>query len=147
MTRTILALGLVAALSGCIKGAADYNEGVKQFQAKNYDSAKPLFEKAIAANPDFTEAWYNLGLTKLNLAFKAAGEEKKEDAIKLFKAGAEDLKKSLSLMTQGKFVAYSEQAEKDRLKKQCEDMIAKCEVDLAVGDDILFVRLKNTKIE
>lgn len=146
MHRSILAIGIVALLAGCTKGVSEYNEGVKALQAKNYEEAKTKFEKAIAANPDIAEAWYNLGASKVYLAKKAADADKKEEALKLFRSGIEDKKKALQLMKQGKFVAYSEKGEQDRLIKECEDALAKIEPQLS-SDDGLYLLIKLVNLE
>ncbi|MBI3359061.1 MAG: tetratricopeptide repeat protein [Nitrospirae bacterium] len=39
------------------------NEGVDHLVQGHYDVSKPLFEQALAAKPNFAEAYFNLGVT------------------------------------------------------------------------------------
>lgn len=47
--------------------ADNFTEGVRQYQAGEYQQAATAFEQATAANPDFESAWYYLGLVRLKL--------------------------------------------------------------------------------
>jgi tetratricopeptide (TPR) repeat protein len=45
------------------EAASKNNEGVDHLAQGHYDVSKPLFEQAIAAQADFAEAHFNLGVT------------------------------------------------------------------------------------
>src|ERR1043165_234144 len=52
-----------------------YNEGVKFFTDKNYKEALRLFDEAIKLNPHDGDAFYNRGLTKINLGQAVSCED------------------------------------------------------------------------
>lgn len=95
---------LLLALAGCAPGVSDYNAGCRAMDAKNYDEARRLFEKSVAANAEFAEAWYRLCAAKEQQARKAAADRKDDEAVKTFQSSVEDLRKAKALMDQGKFV-------------------------------------------
>ena len=60
---------------------AHYNLGVVQAQMRNFETAITHFSAAIAAQPDFAEAWFNRGLIRIFL------EQESEGTLDLSKAG------------------------------------------------------------
>ena len=60
---------------------AHYNLGVVQAQMRNFEAAIAHFSAAIAAQPDFAEAWFNRGLIRIFL------EQESEGTLDLSKAG------------------------------------------------------------
>jgi len=58
------------------------NEGVDHLVQGHYDVSGPLFEQAISAQPDFAEAYFNLGIT-------LDGQGKHAEATEAFKTAAE----------------------------------------------------------
>jgi tetratricopeptide (TPR) repeat protein len=68
-----LSLLLLASLAlggpGCQrKGAKAFNQGQAHLAKKRYAAAIESFEKAVRENPDFGEAFYNLGAARFQLA-------------------------------------------------------------------------------
>jgi tetratricopeptide (TPR) repeat protein len=146
MVRTFIALSLVLALAGCMpKGGQEYNQGVEEMQKKNFETARGHFEKAVAENPDFAEAWYNLGSVKERIARKAAADKKDEEAVKAFKSAFEDIKKAKSLMDGGKFVAYKESGEQTRLKDQLAKELEVRESILKLDDATIAEWIRNLR--
>ncbi len=78
MPHTHHRLGLIALLlstllclpaAGCRKkGAKAYNQGQNHLKKKRYSKAVSSFEKATKQNPNFGEAYYNLGAARYHLA-------------------------------------------------------------------------------
>jgi len=46
--------------------SALYNQGVAMWNGQKFPEAKAFFEKAVAADPNMAEAWYQLGMANLN---------------------------------------------------------------------------------
>ncbi len=71
MTRTLPIMICAIALAACAtKGARSYNEAQKALAQKKYEQAIAGFAKAVKENPDFGEAYYNLGAARYHLAVK-----------------------------------------------------------------------------
>jgi len=64
----------LAGAGGGLGGNADalFNQGVILFNGGKSNEAKPLFEQAVAANPQHAEAHYMLGMTSAGSDLKAA---------------------------------------------------------------------------
>jgi len=123
----------LALLGGCVRGASEYNRAVEAFQRKEYSKAREGFEKAVAANSDFAEAWYNLGATKVHLAKLALRDAKRSEALGFYREAVGHLRRAKELMDQGSFTVYSEPTERDRLRKEAESRLQ--EHGAIVGDD------------
>jgi tetratricopeptide (TPR) repeat protein len=54
-----------------------------RFQQKEYTEAAALFEKAVAANPNFREAHYYLGMTDARLGRKEDSERELQTASRI----------------------------------------------------------------
>ena len=57
---------LAGAGGGGGSASALYNQGVAMWNAQKFAEAKVLFEKAVAADPNMADAWYQLGMANLN---------------------------------------------------------------------------------
>jgi len=59
----ILAIIFLTLITGCASGphVAQYNQGVKYINKREYGLAIPYFQNAIRGNPDFASAHFNLG--------------------------------------------------------------------------------------
>jgi tetratricopeptide (TPR) repeat protein len=68
---------LSAATAGATGASAEsmYNQGVVLWNAQKYAEAKALFEKATAADPKMSLAWYQLAMANLNLGQLPAAKE------------------------------------------------------------------------
>jgi tetratricopeptide (TPR) repeat protein len=141
--RALLALPLLALVS-CKPGMLDYNRGVEKLNAKEYAAARPHFEKAVGANPDFSEAWASLGMSKVWLAKKAAEEKRDDEAVALWRNAAEDLRKAKSLMDQGRFVAVREANEQARMKEKVGEMVQNMDLPLLANDKLLLLAIRMT---
>ncbi len=84
------------------EAASKNNEGVDHLVQGHYDVSKPLFEQAIAAQPDFAEAHFNLGVTLDGQGDHAGATESFKKAMEFGKGNAkiaesEILKKHLGM--------------------------------------------------
>ena len=119
---------LLLALAACgVRGASDYNKGVEAGRAGSYGSAVEHYTAAIAANPEFTEAWYNRGNAELHLAWEAALAKRDADAAKFWRACTADKKKAKELMDRGVFFVLPE-GEREAVKAQAAKTVSKLEV-------------------
>ena len=86
MTRSLPMLLCALTLAACAtKGARSYNEAQQALAQKKYEQAIAGFAKAVQENPDFGEAYYNLGAARYHLAAKrlnALVERKGSAALK-----------------------------------------------------------------
>ncbi len=79
---------LATLLVGCPpKGGTHYNNGVAQFKEKKYPAAITAFEKAIASNPDFSEAYLSIGLCYYQLKQYDKARAYTQDGIDKLLAG------------------------------------------------------------
>ncbi len=107
------------ALAGCgPKGAGSYNKGVEATKEKKYSEAKAFFEEAVQKNPDFAEAWYNLGFVEIHLSKEKLDKGKRKEALALFRKGIDHKDRAKGLMEKGKFLVYKEPGEQKRLLEQ-----------------------------
>lgn len=60
---------VVGALSGCsTKGGKTFNEGQQHLKKGRYEQAIKAFKRTVTENPEFGEAYYNLGAAQFQLA-------------------------------------------------------------------------------
>lgn len=113
-----------------------YDHGRGAVYEKDFLRAKGFFEKAIEIKPDFTEAWYNLGLTQVQMAIDTAHLSDDQGAIDLFQNAIVSKRKSKDLMNEGKWFVYNEQQQEK----------AKKEVEMAIRESDDFMDDQNTII-
>jgi tetratricopeptide (TPR) repeat protein len=92
MTKILkyLSIFLIFFVSGCVKdppGFAEYNVGVGLFQAGDYEGAIAHFQKAVAENPSFAEAYMNLGTGLYRMEQYTEAMAAYEKADSLFRSG------------------------------------------------------------
>ncbi len=85
-TGTLLLLGfLIAAGTGCTTSSASRNtDGVRQYQAGNYQGAIQTFQKTLTNDPDDADAYYNLAATYYALGKKQSDPKMLEQAEGLY---------------------------------------------------------------
>jgi hypothetical protein len=71
------------------------------------------FKEAIAAQFDFTEAWYNLGATTSRLAIEAAGAGRDGEALTLFRESVTQKRRASDLIAEGKWFVYLKPEEQE----------------------------------
>jgi tetratricopeptide (TPR) repeat protein len=84
-------------------------------RAANLDEARDLLKQAVAIQPDFTEAWYNLGATTSRLSMAAAVNERDQEAIALFREAVEEKRRAQALVEDGKWFVYKTSEEQDQV--------------------------------
>jgi hypothetical protein len=114
----IVLLPVIGLLTACgPKGASEYNAGVQAHKLTDYAAAVGRFDAAIAANPDFTEAYYNRSQSTMQLAKKAAMDRRAADAGRLWRSVWADRRKVKELADRGQFVVL-EGDERETLRSQ-----------------------------
>ena len=88
-----------------------YAAARKAIWAKDLVSGQAGFKEAVAAQPDFTEAWYNLGAMTAHLAIEAAGEGRDGDALSLFRESVTQKRRASDLIAEGKWFVYLKEDE------------------------------------
>lgn len=106
-------------------GAREYYEAAKPAVASgDYENARVNFEKAIAADTTFTEAWYNLGATLAMLSISAMRQGDEAGAVDLFRQAVEAKKKARELTSQGRWYVYKLKTEQDQVVFDLENGLA-----------------------
>jgi Tfp pilus assembly protein PilF len=72
----------------------------------DYAEARQQLLAAVAAKPDFTEAWYNLGASYGMLAIEAAAVGEDSRAIEYFREAVEAKRRAEALIGEGKWFLY-----------------------------------------
>jgi tetratricopeptide (TPR) repeat protein len=109
--------------------------------AGKLDEARASLEAAVSAEPEFTEAWYNLGANLTDLAVREAGRnDDPRPALELFKKGVAAKLLARALMDDGKWFVYGE---KERAIMQADLVAALRDVQKATADEeTLFLALR-----
>src|SRR5262245_28591532 len=109
--------------------------------AGKLDEARTSLEAAVTAEPEFTEAWYNLGANLTDLAVREAGRnDDPKPALALFKKGVAAKLLARALMEDGKWFVYGE---KERAVMRADLQAALRDVQKATADDeTLFLALR-----
>jgi len=86
--KYIILLATLLIFSGCgTKGSESYETGVKLFQEKKYNECIPEFEKTIAENPEFGEAYMFMGRAYNSLQKYDLSIDAYQKALGIFKQG------------------------------------------------------------
>jgi tetratricopeptide (TPR) repeat protein len=86
----------------------DYQEAQRLVYVGNLEEAQAALERAVAAQPDFTEGWYNLGATYSSLAVREAGEGHDATALELVKKAVSAKNRARELMGSEAWFLYDE---------------------------------------
>jgi len=105
-----------AAAPGERAGLADYRQAGDAVASGDVRRAIALLEHAVALDPEFAEAWYQLGAARSNLAVAEVGVDE-PGAVQLFRDAVEAKQRARSLMLLGKTSLWNDaelaQAEAD----------------------------------
>lgn len=137
--RKFLPVLLVVA---CKPGLTDYAKGNDRLKARDYAGARAHFDKAVAANPDFSEAWMCLGMSKVWLARLEAEANRDDAALALWREGRENLRKAKDLMERGTFAHLSEEGERQRTKDRVVQKLAEMDNPLFAAEKLLIVKIR-----
>jgi tetratricopeptide (TPR) repeat protein len=88
-------------------GQFAYQEAKGYIQANDLRSAVSALQRAIEQNPEFAEAYYQLGAAKTNLAIQQIRYDERS-AIGLFRAGVDAKKQARHLMRLNKYYVWNE---------------------------------------
>jgi hypothetical protein len=77
-------------------------------------------ERAVAVQGDFTEAWYNLGACRTNLAQEAAVAYRDVEAVDLFRAAVAAKRQARELMDRGVWYVYLSADEQHQVRSDVE---------------------------
>jgi len=112
-------------------GELAYQEAKRSIQASDLRSAVTALQRAIAQNPDFTEAYYQLGAAKTNLAIEEVRRDE-HAAVELFREGVEAKKEARRLMNQSKYYVWDE---RQRAQARIDLREALRDVDAVLADE------------
>lgn len=118
-----------------------YDAARAAVRARNYDEAKRQFLIAVQVEPDFTEAWYNLGATNGVLSLAEAGAGGDAEAVALFREGVEAKKRARDLIDQGKWFVYKTEAEQSQVKDDLRHALEDAD-DVLADEPSLLVALR-----
>ena len=98
-----------------IPGMSDYDDAREAVAANELKRAVASLQRAVAANGECAEYWYNLGAAQANLAI-ATVNDSESDAVRIFGESVDSKRRALELMNEGKFQFYDadEQAQVKR---------------------------------
>jgi tetratricopeptide (TPR) repeat protein len=85
-----------------------YQEAQRLVYVGNLEEAQAALERAVAAQPDFTEGWYNLGATYSNMAVREAGQGHDDRALELVGKAVAAKGKARELMGAEAWFLYDE---------------------------------------
>jgi Tfp pilus assembly protein PilF len=117
-----------------------YREAQGFVTAGNLDQARATLERAVAAEPDFTEAWYNLGATYSNLSVQDAGRGADGTALSLFRQAVTAKERARTLMNEDKWFLYRER-EREIVRHDVEEALRDSESVMA-DEAALLVALR-----
>jgi tetratricopeptide (TPR) repeat protein len=107
-------------------GLAAYNEAKDYILSENYQASIVALERAVEQDPDFAEAWYQLGASRTHMAIRQVRYDE-QTAVRLFREGVDAKRTAKQLMSLGKYFVWDEpqrtQAWSD-LSKALEDVDA-----------------------
>jgi tetratricopeptide (TPR) repeat protein len=85
-------------------GAADprllYNLGAERFNATDFEAAADYFEKAVAADPEFRDAYLRLAYTRLNLGDSEGAKESLQRFLDLSTEETEEVQTARAILQQ-----------------------------------------------
>lgn len=107
---TVLSGILLSVLFGCAPShVREYNRGISSLLKKDFELAELHFQRAVEVEPEFGEAWLNLGYARKHLAkrLRQAGEEElalqKEEGMRLaYRRALELFRRGDTLLLHGK---------------------------------------------
>jgi Tfp pilus assembly protein PilF len=117
-----------------------YREAQGFVTAGNLDQARATLERAVAGEPDFTEAWYNLGATYSNLSVQDAGRGADGTALSLFRQAVTAKERARTLMNEDKWFLYRER-EREIVRHDVEEALRDSESVMA-DEAALLVALR-----
>jgi tetratricopeptide (TPR) repeat protein len=124
-----------AASSEAFPGQFAYRAAKVDIQDNNLRAAVDSLEQAIEQNPEFSEAYYQLGAAKTNLAIEQVRYDERS-AIQLFREGVAAKRKAHHLMSLNKFYVWNEQQREQAWKDLRE---ALRDVDAVLADETSLV--------
>ena len=139
---------LLEACGGGVKGASDYNAGIDEFKGRDYARACERFEKAVAANPEFSEACVYLSTSQVRLAREAALAGRKKEAAALWRQSVASRRRAKTLMDEGKF-CVSEGEAQERARRDVTRVVASIErfEQFSPTDEVIAEACRNTPDE
>ena len=114
------------------RARAAYESAKGDYTRGDLAAMQKSLEQALKFQPDFTEAWYNLGACRGNRALEAIRAEDEGGALALFRSAVDAKRKAKELMDQGVWYVYLTSAEQEQTR---EDVEAALEDADAVLDD------------
>lgn len=83
-----------------------YAEAKQHVASGDLESARTALTQAVAKDPQFAEAWYQLGATETNLAIETVNADEGR-AVQLFREGVDHKRTAEGLMRQGAYRVWT----------------------------------------
>lgn len=109
-----------------------YEAAKEAYRAGDLATMAGHLERAVAIQADFTEAWYNLGACRSNLAQEAAVAYSDVEAVQLFRAAVDAKRRSKELMDRGVWYVYLTPREQQEVRSDVQHALE--DVDAVLED-------------
>lgn len=121
------------------RGQAAYDAARRAAQAENLEATVAALARAVAADPEFAEAWYELGLARTNQALAAVADPDGNDdaAAHAYRAAVADLRRARALLLLGTPTSWSA-ARRGAAERTLDDCLR--EAEAVLGDDEALAR-------
>ena len=107
-----------------------YEQARDEVMNQHFERSISYFQKAVIAQPDFTEAWYNMGASFAHIAIAKARAGSEQEEIEVFKQAVKAKKRARQLIAANVWYVYRTAAEQNQVKYDLEN-------GLEDADDIL----------
>ncbi len=110
---------------------AAYQRAKEAFRRDDLAAMQAELEAAVSSQPDFTEAWYNLGACRGERALAAIRVGDEQQALALFRSAVDAKREAKALMDRELWWIYRPGPEQDQVRYDVEQALADAEEVLA----------------
>lgn len=114
-----------------------YEAAKRSVFAGDLDEARGHFTEATDAQPDFTEAWYNMGAATSRLSIAAAGAGEDQRALALFREAVSQKRRARALIDEGKWFVYTKVEEQEQVISDLQHALEEADAVMADDDSLL----------
>ncbi len=102
---------------------AAYERARTEHQQGKVAAMQSSLEEAVRYQPDFTEAWYNLGACRANRALQSIRADDEAAALEFFRTAVEAKRKAQGLMEQGVWFVYLTESEQGQVREDVDSAL------------------------
>jgi tetratricopeptide (TPR) repeat protein len=110
---------------------AAYEHAKTAYRRNDLAEVERQLQSAVERQPDFTEAWYNLGACRSELALEAVRSNDESRALYLFRTAVDCKRQAKALMDSGVWWVYLSHQEQARVRSDVENALADADEVLA----------------